>query len=255
MSAAGQAARRRSRNVGLEATALGRIQELLGTKSPGKAQCAEADDGECGEGEGLTDGPPSTQSEVSIAVDTTGQHVVVGFNDFRGFDNGTNPLSVSGFSYSDDGGTTFVDGGQLPSPGTDLIGTTKFPQIFGDPEVRYVGGSNFIYFSIMVKKFGATGTAQTMCVHRSTDFGHTWTGPFEVTPATNPHGLLSGVNARDAADKEFADVDPDTGRVVMSWSNFTSTAFAAGGVEISTTFSDNIMSATPPTWSARQIIG
>src|SRR2546427_3006922 len=73
MSAAGQAARRRSRNVGLEATALGRIQELLGTKSPGKAQCAEADDGECGEGEGLTDGPPSTQSEVSIAVDTTGQ--------------------------------------------------------------------------------------------------------------------------------------------------------------------------------------
>src|SRR4030095_9302986 len=57
-----------------------------------------------------------------------------------------------------------------------------------------------------------------------------------------------------AADKEFADVDPETGRVMMSWSNFTSIAFAPGGVEISATFSDDIMTATPPTWSARQIV-
>ena len=78
--------------------------------------------------------------------------------------------------------------------------------------------------------FSATGTAQTMCVHRSTDCGHTWSGPFEVTPATNPNGLLSSNGTpRDAADKEFADADPDTGRVLMSWSNFTSTAFAPGG--------------------------
>src|SRR5262249_1189700 len=111
------------------------------------------------------------------------------------------------------------------------------------------------YFSIMVKNFNGTGTAQTMCVHRSTDNGHTWQGPYEIGPATNPHGLTSGGSAFDAADKEVADVDPDTGRVMMSWSNFTSTTFAAGGVEISTTFSDNITSATPPTWSARNILG
>src|SRR6267142_2869352 len=211
----------------------------------------DEDEGEGDDDEG--EGPAGGQAELSVAVDSTGQHIVVGLNDTRGFSS--NPVSVSGFSYSDDGGVTFVDGGQLPSPGTDLIGTTRFPQIFGDPEVKYMGGSNFIYFSIMLKKFSATGTAQTMCVHRSTDFGHTWSGPFEVTAATNPHGLLSGANARDAADKEFADVDPDTGRVVLSWSNFTSTAFAAGGVEISTTFSDNLMSATPPSWSTRQILG
>src|SRR5204863_807370 len=64
----------------------------------------------------------------------------------------------------------------------------------------------------------------------------------------------SGANARDAADKEFADVDPDTGRVMMSWSNFTTTAIAPGGVEISTTFSDNIGTATPPTWSVRKVV-
>jgi len=264
MSAVGRAARRVSRNIGggVAAAASARIQELLGTKSPGKAQCGETDE-DCGEAEGLNDGPPSTQSEVSIAVDSTGQHVVVGFNDFRGFDNQTNPLSVSGFMYSDDGGATFVDGGQLPSPGTDTIGTTKLPQVFGDPDVRYLGACNFIYSSIIVKKFSPTTAAQTMGVHRSADCGHTWTGPFEVTAATNPNGLTDpgpGGNPDpvDAADKEFMSVDPDTGRVLMSWSNFTDpdrVPSAPSGIEISTTYSDNIMTGTPPTWSARKVVG
>src|ERR1051325_3150962 len=39
-----------------------------------------------------------TQSETSIAVDSTGMHVVVGFNDFRGLSNPA--LSISGFAYS-----------------------------------------------------------------------------------------------------------------------------------------------------------
>ena len=37
------------------------------------------------------------------------------------------------------------------------------------------------------------------------------------------------------------DVDPDTGRVIMSWSNFTPAA--PGGVEIRTAFSDNLKTA------------
>jgi hypothetical protein len=198
------------------------------------------------------DGPAGGQAEVSIAVDETGQHVVIGYNDTRGFS--LNPVSLSGVQYSDDGGLTFVDGGQLPSPGLDSIGTTLLPQIFGDPEVKYLGNCTFIYSSIMLKKFSATTTAQTMSVHRSTDCGHTWEGPFEVTAATNPNGLLSGTGApRDAADKELMDVDPETGRVILSWSNFT--PVAVGGVEISTTYSDDIKTATPPTWSARSVVG
>lgn len=197
------------------------------------------------------DGPAGGQAELSVAVDSTGQHVVIGYNDTRGFS--LNPVSVSGFSYSDDGGKTFVDGGQLPSPGNDTIGTTRLPQVFGDPEIKYLGGCNFIYGSIVVAKFSATRAVQTMGVHRSTDCGHTWTGPFVVTPASNPHGQVSGSGSpRDVADKELMDVDPDTGRVIMSWSNFT--PFSAGGVEISTTYSDNVLTATPPTWSARQIV-
>ncbi|HMF95911.1 MAG TPA: sialidase family protein [Vicinamibacterales bacterium] len=265
MSAAGSAARRRVKGVAaaLEATGLARVEDLTGSKAPGKAQCSEADEDDCGEAEGLSEGPPSTQSEVSIAVDRTGQHIVIGFNDFRGFDNGSNPLSISGFMYSDDGGATFVDGGQLPSPGTDLIGTQRFPEVFGDPDVRYLGACTFIYSSIVVKKFSPSTAAQTMGIHRSTDCGHTWTGPFEVTAATNPNGLSVPDPAGnpipvDAADKEFMSVDPDTGRVIMSWSNFTDPArvpSAPGGVEISTTYSDNVMTATPPTWSTRRVVG
>ncbi|MBI1757012.1 MAG: PxKF domain-containing protein [Fimbriimonas ginsengisoli] len=204
-------------------------------------------------GEGYMENPAGGQAETSLAVDSSGMHIVIGFNDTRGFS--LNPTSVSGYMYSDDGGLTFTDGGQLPvTTGISFIGSTALPQVFGDPDVHYCGGSNFVYASIMVKKISATGTAQTMCVHRSTDFGHTWTGPYEVTAATNPHGLLSGANARDAADKEFSDIDPVTGRMLLTWSNFTSVAFAPGGVEISSTYCDNLFSATPPTWSARVIV-
>jgi len=211
-----------------------------------KADC----EGEEGEGEGA-DGPAGGQAEVSIAVDSSGQHVVIGFNDTRGF--ALNPASVSGYMYSDDGGVTFTDGGQLPTPGNDVIGTTRLPQVFGDPEIKYLGGCNFVYASIMIKKFSATRTVQTMAVHRSADCGHTWTGPFEVTAATNPNGLVSGSGApRDTADKEFMDVDPETGRVILTWTNFTPAA--VGGVEIASTYSDNILSATPPTWSPRAIV-
>jgi hypothetical protein len=190
------------------------------------------------------------QAETSIAVDATGQHVVIAFNDFRGFSK--SPLSISGFAYSDDGGTTFVDGGQLPSPGTDVISGELFPQIFGDPDVKYVGACTFVYSSLGLEKFGTAGIAQTVVFHRSTDCGHTWQGPFDIPPSINPNGLVDiNGDAVDAADKELTDIDPDTGRYGVCWSNFTPAAPL--GVEISCTFSDNITSATP-TFAPRRVI-
>ena len=88
-----------------------------------------------------------------------------------------------------------------------------------------------------------------MGVHRSRDCGKTWEGPFEVTSATNPNGIVDDGVPQDAADKEFMDVDPDTGRVMLSWSNFTPAPTALGGVEIRTTYSDNLKTAATPTWS------
>jgi len=199
------------------------------------------------------EGPSSTQSELSIAVDATGQHIVVGLNDFRGFSVGP-LLSISGLMYSDDGGATFTDGGQLPiTVPTSVLGGQTFPQVFGDPEVKYLGGSTFVYFSIVLARYGASGVVQTLGVHRSTDNGHTWAGPFVIPAVTNPSGLVDvNGDAVDAADKELADVDPDTGRVMLSWSNFT--PVAAGGVEISATYSDDLRTAVSPTWAPRRVI-
>jgi hypothetical protein len=174
--------------------------------------------------DGLRDGAARTQSELSIAIDRSGQHVVIGFNDFRGF--ATSPVSVSGFMYSSDGGQTFTDGGQLPvTTGTTTVGGTLIPQIFGDPDVTYLGDCTFVYSSILLTKLGANGLVQTMGVHRSTDCGHTWQGPYEVQAATNPSGRVDvNGDAFDAADKEFMDVDPETGRLMMTWTNFGATS-------------------------------
>jgi hypothetical protein len=130
--------------------------------------------------------PGGAQAELSIAVDDKGQNVIIGFNDFRGFlaaAPGTR-LSVSGFMVSHDGGKTFIDGGQLPittgDPGSEL------PQVFGDPDVKYLGGCNFIYTSIVLAPFGDGGAAQTMGFHRTRNCGQSWEGPFEIPPATTP---------------------------------------------------------------------
>lgn len=199
------------------------------------------------------EGPAGIQSELSIAVDATGQHIVVAMNDFRGFllNPALNPASISGFAYSDNGGATFTDGGQLPvTVPTRVLFGQIFPQVFGDPEVKYLGGSTFVYLSIVVSGYGANGLVQTLGVHRSADYGHTWTGPYEIPAATNPGGLVDvNGDAIDAADKELADVDPDTGRVILSWTNFT-----ASSAEISATFSDDLRTAATPTWAARRVI-
>src|SRR5262245_28838831 len=93
--------------------------------------------------------------------------------------------------WSDDGGQTFTDGGQLPvTTGTVDLGGTILPQVFGDPDVKYLGACNFIYSSILVAPFGTASSVQTMGFHRSTDCGHTWEGPFEILPATNPNGFV-----------------------------------------------------------------
>jgi len=239
-----------------------RIVEALnashGTTAPAAARAAVApgddqgdeDDEQGGPGP-LEDGgelPGGNQGELTIAIDDTGRHIVIGFNDSRGFSS--NPLSVSGFMYSDDGGRTFVDGGQLPvTTGTTNLGGTLLPQIFGDPDVKYLGACNFIYSSLLVVPFGTGSAAQTVGIHRSTDCGHTWEGPFEVTPVTNPNGHVD-VNGdpTDAADKELMDVNRLTGRVMLTWTNFSER------LEISRTYSDNVLAATP-TWSPRVILG
>ena len=228
--AAAEVARLERVRTGKSGALTARLAALTGAE-PAAAARNPQDDDECQNdprcGRGFRDGPRGGQAELSIAIDSTGQHIVVGFNDQRGFD--LNPVSLSGYMYSDDGGETFTDGGQLPSPGDTDIGGTLLPQVFGDPDVKYLGDCTFVYSSILIAANPRSGVAQTMGVHRSTDCGHTWQGPFEVKAATNPTSTL------DAADKEFIDVDPDTGRLIMTWTNFQ----GDGSVAIMSAYSDN----------------
>jgi len=164
----------------------------------------------------LTPGAASFQSETTVAV--AGQHIVVGFNDATGFGN-PDGASVSGFAWSDDGGTSFTYGGQLPVTGTG-------DAVWGDPDVKAwtdpnTGQVTFVFSSIY---YTASGD-HSLCLHVSTDGGQTWLGPREVTTATS---------STDFADKEFIDVDPETGRVMISWTSFGSATV------MSTTYSDDL---------------
>jgi hypothetical protein len=79
--------------------------------------------------------PPSTrrtvQSETTIA--TFGKYMVAGFNDSFGFYDNTQGLS--GFSYTLNGGNTWIDGGGLPPlvPSPTLFTTVGPDRYFGDP--------------------------------------------------------------------------------------------------------------------------
>lgn len=207
------------------------------------------------------DAPSGSQAETSIAMDPSGQHIVIGYNDSRGFN--ISPVSVSGFGYSDDGGRTFTDGGQLPVKATGTLGKNgpPLPEVFGDPDVKWVPGGNgcqFIYSSIFIQGFGAaptyTSATQTLSIHRSTDCGHTWTGPLEVTAASNPNGEIVQGNPRDSADKPMIDVDPDTGRVMATWTNFTDPNLFRFVTQITRIYSDDIMTGNPPTWSSPSVL-
>lgn len=154
------------------------------------------------------------QSETTIAKN--GNAVVVGYNDIRGFSL-TDP-SVSGYAYSSDGGLTWTDGGQLPTVGNDAV--------FGDPDVKtwtdpVTSQVHFFYSSLYTNPLGQS----SLCLHVSTDGGMTWTGPREVTTATS---------STDFPDKEFMDVDPETGRVLISWTNF------GAGTTMRVTYSDDL---------------
>src|SRR5262249_22951975 len=142
-----------------------------------------------GGGANFRDGVSGAESEYALAVDPTGQNIVIGYNLFA-----VDPSGVSGigFAYSNDGGQTFQDGGFLPSPGNQRAPDgSLLPVVLSDPDVKWVpGGSgcNFIYASITTFGYPSnashfTGTVDSVGIHRSTDCGKTWAGPFEARPA------------------------------------------------------------------------
>ncbi|HEY6437145.1 MAG TPA: sialidase family protein, partial [Ignavibacteriaceae bacterium] len=105
-----------------------------------------------------------TQSEMSIIA--FGNNVVIGFNDSGSYTGGANKFT--GYSYSTDGGATFIDGGTLP---TSTVGDA------GDPVLARNEITGRIYFCTL--GFSGSGTIQ---VFRSDDNGLTYSAPVNGTP-------------------------------------------------------------------------
>ncbi len=181
----------------------------------------------------LTPGAPRFQSETTIAA--TGNLVVVGFNDANGFSSPAG-ISVSGFAFSSDGGSTYTYGGQLPVAGGG-------DAVQGDPDIKYwinpsTSQVTFVYSSL----YKTAGGQNSICVHVSTNGGVSWVGPRTVTPATSGTAF---------PDKEFIDVDPETGRILLTWTNFGTT------VTMRSTTSDDfgLTWSAPVTFAARPTDG
>jgi hypothetical protein len=118
----------------------------------------------------------TTQSETTIAA--TGQHVAVGYNDSQQtllfLTAGSN---LTGYSYSDDGGATFTDGGDLPNPpGQNNL---------GDPWMTTGPDGTMYYSTLVLDAFQGL----LVGVARSTDGGHTWTQPVNATKNLGPQGF------------------------------------------------------------------
>ena len=104
-----------------------------------------------------------TQSETSIIA--FGNNVLIGFNDSGSNSGGANKFT--GFSYSTNGGTTFTDGGTLPTnSGGDA----------GDPVIARNEVTGRIYFSTLGY------SVSTIQVFRSDNNGLTYLAPVNGTP-------------------------------------------------------------------------
>ena len=151
----------------------------------------------------LVHSPTATDFQSETTIAKNGSYVVAGYNDIRGFSLPN--VSVSGYAYSSDVGVTWTDGGQLPTAGGSSA-------VYGDPDVKTwtdpVGGQVYFFYSSL---YVTPGGLSSLCVHVSTNGGATWSAPREVTTSTS---------ATDFPDKVFMDVDPETGRIFISWTNF-----------------------------------
>jgi|GEM_PF-3991151 len=129
------------------------------------------------------------QSEVTIA--TSGDTVLVGWNDGNGFV--VPGETVSGYGYSTDRGETWVDGGSVPSG--------QNASVFGDPTVAVTNSGEWIFVSL------DQGSPNGLAVNRSRFVNGTLTW--------NPS--LKYVDQNQFLDKEFIEYDSAINRLYMTY--------------------------------------
>jgi hypothetical protein len=148
----------------------------------------------CSNGQGVI------QSETAIA--TSGNTVVISYNDFRGFYCSGNGYQLTGWAYSTDRGHTFTDGHTLPGGS----------QWYGDPWMA-TGPDGTIYLAGL---YGYPSLTSVGLLRGTVDPNTglvNWSGP-TVVNLGHP-------------DKEAVAVDPNSGTIYISYTNLS-----GGGINL-----------------------
>jgi hypothetical protein len=198
----------------------------------------------------------TVQSEPEIAVlnapNSMGQLMVAGYNNTAGFSDRNR--GISGYAYSDDGGSTWVDGGGLPPriAGSGTVDDDGLDAYFGDPSVVVEQATQrFFYASIYKLPDGSysvsvnRGTfklappqssesvSNTRCLNDSSQNGVpdapqagqqriVWEPPVvAVRPTAEVNGVIVNVDkSPDFLDKPWLYVDQSTGTLYLAYTRF-----------------------------------
>jgi len=185
------------------------------------------------------------QSETSVAVDpNNSNHVVGGFNDGKFFfcpffpaECGTTiPVSLSGFTVSNDGGMSVAKGGSLPNLNASGVLLTPW----GDPSLAPTIDGNFFYASLAISSFDSLfGNGVMIAKSNANLFNPNVSCATPIyDPTNNPCWDTAFVNGETAfpvyslEDKERIAVDRDPsspyyGSVYVGWDHFSRFGFSS----------------------------
>jgi hypothetical protein len=178
---------------------------------------------------GSQKGCSTVQNETTVAVNPYNpRNIVAGSNDYRLFNSRENRVDAEGFAYTSfDGGATWANV-QLPHLDfkTGASAPLSYMDAAGDPSVAF-GPNNTVYYATLVfsRSFltptdqGASGIAVSV----SHDGGLTWGEPAILhLDGLNPDGTPFATNIFN--DKEWVAADPFSGKVYVTWTQFTNDA-------------------------------
>lgn len=168
---------------------------------------------------GSQTGCGSPQNETTIAVNPNNpNNLVAGTNDYRVFNARENRNDGSGYAYTSfDGGATWTNI-QLPhlTFQTGATGALSDMDSAGDPSVAF-GPNNTVYYANLV--FSRFNAGSGVVVSVSQDGGLTWSEPHIVrVDGVDANGRPTDTDVSN--DKEWIGVDPNSGAVYVSWTEF-----------------------------------
>jgi hypothetical protein len=198
------------------------------------------------------------QSETSVA--SAGQYVVEAWNDGTGFyapcGSPMNKEELTGFGFSTDGGKTFTDLGGLPNTNCNTSLTEGDPSV----EAYTVGGSTYFYIGSIFIPFNVPENALSVTACKVVGSGATATLSCSqpiVAAISSDCVTQFGFTFCSFLDKDFLSIDPSSGRLYMSYTEFgvSSLANSSGIIELAVCDLSSPASPTCHNGSNGSIIG